>query len=188
MPEHPPRRDRSAAVKDEIRAAAARLFTERGFEATGIRDIAAAADVNPAIVIRHFGSKETLFIETVDGSGALKAMIEGPVDELGRRVVHQILMGRRRGGLSVFGTVVRASGKADIRSSLQASMIERFVTPIVPLIEREDAELRAHLFAAQLVGLMTALVVYDDEYLRSAPVDEVVELYGGGLQRLLTSP
>lgn len=130
------RRDRSAAVKDEIRRSAARLFTERGFEATGIRDIAAVADVNPAIVIRHFGSKEALFIETVDGTGALQAMIEGPIEELGRRVVRQIMMSRGRGGLVVFGTIVRASGRPDIRATLATSMIERFVVPIAPLIPR----------------------------------------------------
>lgn len=35
---------------------------------------------------------------------------------------------------------------------------------------------------------MTALVVYDDVHLREAPLEEVVELYGAGLQQLLTGP
>lgn len=181
----PVRRDRSAAVKESIRAAATALFTERGFDATGIRDIAAAAEVNPAIVLRHFGSKEGLFIQTVDSSHALREMIEGPLSELGRRAVRGVLLGRRSGGLRVFGIVVRASGRADIRAKLQASLIEHFVAPLVPLIGGPDAELRAHLFAAQFIGLLSALVLYDDGFLQSAAIEDVVEIYGDGLQLLL---
>lgn len=181
----PAPRDRSAAVKKSIRTAATTLFTERGYEATGIRDIAALAEVNPALVIRHFRSKESLFIETVDGSGALRMILEGPIDDLGRRVVRRVLAGVQRGGLSVFGIIVRASGRADVQEHLRTSLIEHFVTPLVPLLDGPHAELRAHLFVAQFVGLLSALVLYEDQFLRDCSVDDAVELYGAGLQGLL---
>ena len=49
------------ATKDRILDAAESLFMEHGFEATSLRSITAAADVNLAAVNYHFGSKEELF-------------------------------------------------------------------------------------------------------------------------------
>ncbi|BDZ66058.1 TetR/AcrR family transcriptional regulator [Agromyces mangrovi Wang et al. 2018] len=43
-----------------IRDRAIELFGSRGYAATSIRDIARAAEVSPALVIHHFGSKEEL--------------------------------------------------------------------------------------------------------------------------------
>ena len=183
---HAPR-DRSAAVKADIRASASRLFTTGGFEATGIRDIAADADVNPAIVIRHFGSKEQLFLETVDTTTAWKGLLDGPIDDLGERIVRGVTRGRKA-GLRIFGTIVRASAKPDIRAQLQASMSKSIADVIAPRLDAPDAELRAHLFAAQLAGLMMALTVYDDVFLLETPVEDIVSRYGPALQHTLTGP
>ncbi|NQX28104.1 TetR/AcrR family transcriptional regulator [Microbacteriaceae bacterium VKM Ac-2854] len=180
------RRDRSAGIRDAIRASAARLFRERGFDGTGVRDIAADAEVNPAIVIRHFGSKEALFIETVDATATWLALLDGPIDDVGRRAVRSILHGSSTGALSVFGVVVRASSRPDIRDNLRRSMIDTFAAPMIDRIEATDSPLRAHLFAAQLIGLMSALVVYDDPVLLSADAEQIVDLYGGALQGILT--
>ncbi|CAG0990151.1 putative HTH-type transcriptional regulator YttP [Burkholderiales bacterium] len=49
------------ATKDRILDVAEGLFMEHGFEATSLRSITAAADVNLAAVNYHFGSKEELF-------------------------------------------------------------------------------------------------------------------------------
>jgi AcrR family transcriptional regulator len=51
----------AGATKDRILDAAETLFMEHGYEATSLRAITAAADVNLAAVNYHFGSKETLF-------------------------------------------------------------------------------------------------------------------------------
>jgi AcrR family transcriptional regulator len=50
--------DRTARAK--IRDEALRLFGERGPDAVTVRDIAAAAGVSPALVIRHYRSKDGL--------------------------------------------------------------------------------------------------------------------------------
>ncbi len=42
------------------------LFATKGFEGTSVRDIAAAADVNLAMIHYYFGSKEKLFESIVD--------------------------------------------------------------------------------------------------------------------------
>src|SRR5215471_4877101 len=47
--------------KTHIIETAMELFAEKGFEGTSIRDIAAKANVNIAMVNYYFGSKEKLF-------------------------------------------------------------------------------------------------------------------------------
>ena len=59
----PPPDDRTARAR--IRDGALRLFAERGPDAVTMRDIAAAAGVSAALLIRHYGSKNGL-IDAVD--------------------------------------------------------------------------------------------------------------------------
>lgn len=54
-------RARAAATRERILDAAERLFAERGFAGTSLRDIASAARVNLAAANYHFGSKDELF-------------------------------------------------------------------------------------------------------------------------------
>ncbi|MEU0847050.1 helix-turn-helix domain-containing protein [Streptomyces flaveolus] len=58
------RRERKkAATRQKIADAALRLFLERGYEAVGIRDVAAEADVAVTTLFAHFASKEALVFE-----------------------------------------------------------------------------------------------------------------------------
>lgn len=58
------RRERKkAATRQKIADAALRLFLERGYEAVGIRDVAAEADVAVTTLFSHFASKEALVFE-----------------------------------------------------------------------------------------------------------------------------
>lgn len=54
-----------------IQAHAVRLFTERGYDATTVTDVAEAAGVSPMTVYRHFPTKEDLVL--VDQHGRLIA-------------------------------------------------------------------------------------------------------------------
>lgn len=52
--------------REHIMNTAVSLFATKGFEGTSVRDIAAAADVNLAMIHYYFGSKEKLFESLVD--------------------------------------------------------------------------------------------------------------------------
>ena len=63
------RRDRRAgAMRQTILRAAARVFRRRGFAATGMRDIAAAADLSPGNLYYYFRSKQELLFFCQDHS------------------------------------------------------------------------------------------------------------------------
>lgn len=59
----PPSDDRTARAR--IRDEALRLFADRGPDSVTMRDIAAAAGVSPALLVRHYGSRDGL-VEAVD--------------------------------------------------------------------------------------------------------------------------
>ncbi|MEE1783528.1 helix-turn-helix domain containing protein [Streptomyces sp. SP17BM10] len=61
---HTGRRERKkAATRRKIADTALRLFLERGYDAVGIREVAAEADVAVTTVFSHFASKEALVFE-----------------------------------------------------------------------------------------------------------------------------
>ena len=63
--------------KEHIINKAIELFAEKGFKGTSIRDLAAKAEVNVAMVNYYFGSKEKLFEAMVELKSAyLKGVIE----------------------------------------------------------------------------------------------------------------
>ncbi|MGC3947298.1 MAG: TetR family transcriptional regulator [Chryseolinea sp.] len=48
-------------TSEKILSAARKLFEQKGFDKTSVRDIATMADVNVALINYHFESKENLF-------------------------------------------------------------------------------------------------------------------------------
>lgn len=66
--------DRTARAR--IRDEALRLFAEHGPDAVTMRDIAGAAGVSPALLVRHYGSKDGL-VEAVDNHviGTLEVLL-----------------------------------------------------------------------------------------------------------------
>lgn len=80
--------DGDLTARAVIRNRALELFAERGPDAVTVRDIAAAANVSPALVVHHYGSKAGL-VEAVDDEvarvfdDALAAMAERPEDLAG---------------------------------------------------------------------------------------------------------
>jgi AcrR family transcriptional regulator len=54
---------KSDRTRAAIEAAARNLFAEHGYDRTTVREIAAAASIDPAMVIRYYGGKDRLFAE-----------------------------------------------------------------------------------------------------------------------------
>lgn len=74
--------DRTARAR--IRDEALRLFADRGPDSVTMRDIATAAGVSPALLVRHYGSKDGL-VEAVDSHvvAALETLLTNITDTTG---------------------------------------------------------------------------------------------------------
>ncbi|MER5631642.1 TetR family transcriptional regulator [Streptomyces nitrosporeus] len=184
-------RQPAAVTRGVIFDAARELFGEAGFDAVGIRAVAARAGVDAALVIRHFGSKERLFLETMTVDLPAAQVMEGPLEGMGRAIVGHVvcLPSTRTGALAVtaLSALFRASDREEVRRTLRAAVDDVFARPLVRRLEGGDAELRAHLIAAQLGGLLTSLHVVQDPVLLAADPEVLAARYGDAVQRLIDS-
>jgi AcrR family transcriptional regulator len=95
-----PRRGRPRAVNDraDVRAAATELFAQRGYRATGVREIADALGIGPTSIYSHIKSKADLLheivIETLDALLAMQhdaiASTDDVVEQLRRTAEGQL--------------------------------------------------------------------------------------------------
>jgi AcrR family transcriptional regulator len=100
--------DRRAATVGTILAEARRLFTERGFEAASIDDIAEAAGVAKGAVYHHFASKEAVFQRVLEDVQAEIAAAPVPAEAMEQRdPVAQIAAGTLRYLLAASEPAVR---------------------------------------------------------------------------------
>ncbi len=58
----------SLATKKKIMEAGLKLFSQKGFAVTSIKDIAQTARISTGLIYRHFSTKEELFTELVENS------------------------------------------------------------------------------------------------------------------------
>lgn len=70
------REARGRHTRDALLEAARSLFARHGFAGASVRDVAAAAGANPALVRYHFGSKQGLYEQVIaEAMGALRDRI-----------------------------------------------------------------------------------------------------------------
>ncbi|MGW9042789.1 TetR/AcrR family transcriptional regulator [Streptomyces lydicus] len=84
------RRERKKAqTRQALSDAAVRLFTERGFENVGVREVAEAADVSLSTLFKHFPNKEALVFDLdADVESALVAAVRERAP--GQSVLHAL--------------------------------------------------------------------------------------------------
>lgn len=178
----------ATSTRDAIAASALELFETRGFAASSVRAIAAAAGVDPALVIRHFGSKEQLFLEVVGGSRGTGPELDGPLETLGRRLVEHVLDPERDRERRAYAAMVRASDHDGVRDSLRQASRGTFIDGLCTLLPGPCPTARAELITAQIGGLMQAWPTVGSELLETVGRERVVELYGAAIQALVDFP
>ncbi|KAF5995672.1 MULTISPECIES: TetR/AcrR family transcriptional regulator [Streptomyces] len=183
------------ATRDRILDAAREEFSERGYEKTSVRGIAKAAGVDSALVHHYFGTKEQVFEAAIEGAfapalAAPTAVEDGPLDTVGERLT-RFLLGiwenptTRTPLLAIVRSAVNNESAAAVFRRLVAAQLLR---RIAGRLDLPDAELRAELAAAQLVGVAMLRYVIKVEPLASADVERIVERVAPVVQGHLTAP
>ena len=163
MADTPPRgpgRPRSTATPEAIRGAAAKLFAEHGFGGTSVRDIASVAGSDPAVVIRHFGSKEKLFLEVLTLPQHFQGLVEGPRDSLGREILRKLIEADDS-TLRLYKALLGALDRTDVRHYLKQSTSRHMIDPLAKRLAGPNRRLRAQLVAAQIAGLLTHICLFE---------------------------
>jgi AcrR family transcriptional regulator len=185
-----PRSGRAGDAAETRRAlleAAHQRFAQQGYDATTLRQVAGDAGVDPALVIRYFGSKERLFAEVTRPAPVLEPIIrETPLDRLGEALLRHMLSCRgesedpmlallRSSGYERFAAIFREAFESDLRAILE----QRLAGP--------DASLRAELVGAQVVGLKLIRAMLG-EGCAAMDAEAVIARYAPALQAIITPP
>jgi AcrR family transcriptional regulator len=185
----------SPPTREAILGAARHEFGEHGYDAATIRAIARRAGVDAALVHHYFGTKDGLFAAAhalpVQPSDDLPALLAGPPDELGERVVRFFLTHLAADGAGGPGPVVGLLRGALTQESA-AAMLREFVSaevlaPVIDHLKLPDPQLRASLVLSQLMGIAVARHVVGVEALVTADDERLVAWYGPTVQRYLTA-
>jgi len=169
------RRDR-AATRAALLGAARRRFARDGYDATSVRDIAEEVGVDAALVFRYFGSKRAIFDEASQIDAALDDPLDGPPGELPRRLLESIVFAEwlDYSGEHPLIALLRSSSHGGARARMQQQMSDGYVCRLAELAGGEDAELRAELFSAWMVGIGVLRAVVGTPALRAATLEDVV--------------
>ncbi|MFD8424791.1 TetR family transcriptional regulator [Streptomyces sp. NPDC059466] len=183
------------ATRDRILDAARGEFSERGYEKTSVRGIAKAAGVDSALVHHYFGTKEQVFEAAIEVAfapalAAPVAVEDGPLDGVGERLTRFIFgiwenPATRAPLLAIVRSAVNNETAAAVFRRLIAAQLLRRIAQQVDL---PDAELRAELAAAQLVGVAMLRYVIRVEPLASADLEAIVARVAPVVQGHLTLP
>ncbi|HEY5169319.1 MAG TPA: TetR family transcriptional regulator [Thermoleophilia bacterium] len=186
------RRPGESSTREGILEAARASFAEHGYDRATIRDIASRAEVDPALVIHYFGSKEALFTEALQlpvqpGEVLARGMAAGP-DQIGATVVRTFLEAWEPPETRVrLMAMLRSALTNDAAMGMIRDLLVREVFgPITEALGVPDAQLRATLVGSQLIGLSVMRYIGHIEPLASATVDELVAALGPTVQRYLT--
>ncbi|MEU6592759.1 TetR family transcriptional regulator [Streptomyces sp. NPDC046881] len=190
-----PPRTESAGTRDRILTAAREEFSARGYEKTSVRGIAKAAGVDSALVHHYFGTKEQVFEAAIEVAfapalNAPDAAAEGPLDGVGERLTRFIFgiwenPTTRTPLLAIVRSAVNNDTAAAVFRRLVAAQLLR---RIAAQLDLPDAELRAELAAAQLVGCAMLRYVIKVEPLASADLEQIIARVAPVVQGHLTAP
>ena len=169
----PSRAEQRRRTEARILAAASSLFVEAGYERTTIRGIARAAGVDAGLVMHYFGSKQELFQRVTHGSPPQE--LAGPPEEVSEQIlarladslatepVHSLAVLRSMLTHPEAAEAVRA-GAAQYRAQISRS------------IPASDADLRAELVSAVILGVVVSRHLLKSGGLTGADPDHIIDL------------
>lgn len=180
-------------TRGEILAAARKRFSSNGYAGTTIRAIATTAEVDPALVIHFYDSKDALFAASLafpeHVADTVPEILAGPAESVGERLTRfyfELWEGPET------GDQLRAMCRSIASNEHAATMAHEFISS--QLIARaaeaynyNHVDLRVTLAGGQLVGVMYARHIVGVEPLASLPIEDLVKLVAPSVQRYLTS-
>ncbi len=186
------RRAGESSARDDILAAAATAFAEHGYDRATIRGIASGAEVDPALVIHYFGSKDALFAEVlqlpVRPREVFTRAAAADGGRVGETVVRAFLEAWEPPEQRVRLTAMLRSATTNETAMriLRELLVREVFAPMTEALAVRDGELRATLVGSQFVGLALMRYIGRVEPLASASIDELVAAIGPTVQRYLT--
>jgi AcrR family transcriptional regulator len=179
---------KSERTRDAILKAAQALFAELGYERTTVRDIAARAAIDPAMVIRYFGSKEALFARATVFDLKLPDLSRTAPAQLGEALIRHFLdIWEGPSGSGSFTILLRAAASNEDAADKTRKIFAGQVLPMLAQVaDRGELPVRAGLISSQLLGLALCRYVLKVPPVVAMPPQAIVANVGPVLQGYIT--
>lgn len=175
---------KSDRTKATILAAARQRFSEAGYDGATIRAIATAADIDPSMVMRYFGSKEQLFAAAAEFDLRIPDFAEIEPADLGAGMVRHFLE-RWEDDEALVLLLRSATTNADAAQRMQ-QIFQSQLGPAVAAVNPSDAARRAGLIASQMLGVALCRLVLRLPPMVAMSRAELESWLGPTVQRYLT--
>jgi AcrR family transcriptional regulator len=175
----------------DVLAAARRLFAAKGYEQTSVRAIAAAADVNQALVVTYFGGKEALFMEAVGRFEISQDALAGGTDGLGARLARAYVeRWENMADDDPWPALVRSAVSHEAsRELLAAALAAQRTVPLGRVLgESPDGPVRMAMVQSLIAGMIMERYIYRFEPARSLPASAFQAALAGLLQHAISGP
>jgi AcrR family transcriptional regulator len=183
-----PRRTRDPEAKRAAILEAARsAFAERGFAGATLRDIAKRAGVTHGLVIRHFDSKESLFLAASQANEIIAEDFSGDLDGLPDRIARTWVR-QLEGpvGHDPLVALIRSAGSDDGSARrLLSQLRDQSVLAYRIVMPGPDAEQRAEMVGALLIGMTFTRYVLGGGPLAEMPSEELTRFIALTLRAIL---
>ena len=172
-----PRQRDAASSRAAILTAAGSAFAELGYGRATIREIAQRAGVTHGLVMKHFSSKERLFIAAVPGARDIAEFQPTSPKDLPAQVARAYVerMDRANGNDAFIAVIRSAATDETAAAALHAEMRARSVASYrVILAGLPDLDDRVELLGAHLIGVTFARYVMRTGPLADMPAETLV--------------
>jgi AcrR family transcriptional regulator len=185
MTDRPAKTAKSQRTKAAILKAAQQLFADQGYERATVRDIAARAAIDPAMVIRYFGSKEGLFAQATAFDLRLPNLTVVAKPDIGRTLVAHFLEvweGSLSNG-SLISLLRAAASNDDAANAVRTIFGGQVVPMLAQVVPPAELPLRAGLVATQIMGLAVTRYILKVPPVVAMDRAQIVRLLGPTMQR-----
>ena len=158
-----PRKRDADATRAAILEAAKAQFARLGYDRTALRDIAAEAGVDVALIKRYFGGKEGLFTVALKASFRPDRLLAWDRRTFAREIATMMAGGAHADEERAhsFQFLLRAATSPTTAPLLNVAIQERFLGPIRDWLGGDDAPARARVLAATFIGFLVERLIRD---------------------------
>ncbi|MGW1272664.1 TetR/AcrR family transcriptional regulator [Streptomyces sp. NPDC002491] len=177
----PARRD-AEATRAAILRAARHLLARQAHADITLKAVAERAGVSAPLVLKYFGNKDALFARVMSFQEDADALLDAPLERLGRHMVRHVLVSQRERGADPLLRIAFAPLHGDHGDVLRANFRAQVTERLAERLTGAHRGVRAELAVAALLGLGVMFGIARGSELRSTPVDEVADRYGPTIQ------
>jgi AcrR family transcriptional regulator len=147
--------------------AAKRHFAGTSYEAVGIREIAADAGVDAALVMRYFGSKEKLFTRIAAEAFSFEKLIADKTKSFAIRILDLLFLPANqeswRGGYDPFRLLLSSIGSNTAGPIISSAFKQAFVQQLSASLSGKGKKPRAVLISSYILGVALLRITEPNE-------------------------